>query len=1058
MVWAVLPLKPSSAAKQRLAGVLDPQQRRRLVRAMVGDVLEVLAEHPLLEQTVIVSNDPAVNALAAEFGVLHWLEPDAVANLSQAVGWAGETLAGQGVDAMLVVHGDLPLLSASDIDAMMAVHDSDHPGLTLVADRRQQGTNGLLVSPPGLIDFHYGDNSLQAHCQEAQRRGVTAHVLDLPGVAMDIDEPDDLYRLMGSTQTAANTAAALSQLAGEGLGHGEREAGVSGSPGSVVPSLQAILQEAAAGSELPAASCLQLADNAWCGDDDLDQLMSTAAAIRDSGFRDTVTYSRKIFIPLTHLCRDVCHYCTFARTPKYIDSVFLDVEEVVARVRQGLALGCREALFTLGEKPELRYGAAREALQAMGFDSTLDYLHHVADVVLRETGVLPHINAGNMDRYELVRLRQVSASMGIMLESASERLCQKGMPHYGSPDKDPLRRLATIARAGEARVPFTSGILIGIGESRRERIESLLALRELHRRYGHLQEIIIQNFRAKPDTKMAAHPEPGLDDLLWTIAVARLVFGAEMSIQAPPNLSPGVLPQLVAAGINDWGGVSPVTPDFVNPEAPWPHLDALDKQTALAGKQLQQRLTIYPRFAREAEQWLDRQVRPAVLSLVDAEGIPREDGWFAGESTQLPAAILASLQCRSSDGVSTDIRHCVAAARDGERLSHAQVQRLFEARGRDFEYVCAAADQQRRRVNGDTVSFVVNRNINYTNICSFKCEFCAFSKGKVSEELRGRPYDISLEEIQRRCVEAWQRGATEVCMQGGIHPRYDGNTYIDILRAVKLATPDMHIHAFSPLEVWQGARSLGLSLRDYLQRLRDEGLNTLPGTAAEILDDEIRAQICPDKLNTAEWLEVMRTAHQLGFKTTATMMFGHCDGYSHWARHLLAIRDLQLETNGFTEFVPLPFVAMEAPLYRRGKARRGPTLRESILVHAVARLVLSPAIANIQTSWVKMGEAGAQACLQAGANDLGGSLMNESITRAAGAEHGEEFSPQRLEAMIAAIGRTPRQRQTDYRDVSVERREAGRCAGALQPIAGGTGVIAAPAGDKSDRRSLIANG
>jgi FO synthase len=758
--------------------------------------------------------------------------------------------------------------------------------------------------------------------------------------------------------------------------------------------------------------------------EDTAALARAAATLRDHGFNNVVTYSRKVFIPLTHLCRDVCHYCTFAQVPRKVQAPYMSVDEVLQVARHGAAMGCKEALFTLGEKPELRYTAAREALAAMGFDTTLDYLLHVAERVYRETGLLPHLNPGTLTPDELARLRPVSPSMGIMLESLSDRLCEKGMPHYGSPDKVPAVRLQTLRDAGAARVPFTTGILIGIGETRLERVESLLAIRAVHEQYGHIQEIIVQNFRAKPDTKMARAPEPDLNELLWTIAVARLLFGPQMSVQAPPNLSPGVLAQIVAAGINDWGGVSPLTPDFVNPEAPWPHLDELARETARAGKLLQERLTVYPRYARELDAWVDNGLHDSVLTLCDAEGMARTDDWCPGAQTPPPSADLDAIVTPPQQ-VSADISAIIAQAVSGQDLSEAQIVRLFAARGDDFSAVTQAANRLRQAVNGDTVTFVVNRNINYTNICYFKCQFCAFSKGKLSENLRGRPYDLSHEEIQRRTVEAWERGATEVCMQGGIHPEYTGETYVEILQAVKAAVPDMHVHAFSPLEVWQGAATSNLDLPTYVRRLKDAGLGTLPGTAAEILDDEVRAIICPDKINTGQWLDVMRASHGAGFRTTATIMYGHVEQPKHWARHLIRIRDLQQETGGFTEFVPLPFVHMEAPMYLKGKARKGPTFREAVLMHAVARLVLHTHIPNIQASWVKMGHAGVQACLNAGCNDMGGTLMNESISRAAGTSHGQETTPTEMRAMIEACGRVPRQRTTAYGDVSEERITAG---------------------------------
>ena len=767
--------------------------------------------------------------------------------------------------------------------------------------------------------------------------------------------------------------------------------------------------------------------------DDTATLAAAAAELRDAGFLNLVTYSKKVFIPLTHLCRDVCHYCTFAQTPSKLEAPYMSLSAVLDVARHGAQMGCKEALFTLGEKPELRYRAAREWLAEHGYATTLEYLRDAAKAVLDETGLLPHLNPGNMTPAEIALLRPVSPSMGIMLESAASRLTEKGMPHYGSPDKVPAVRLQTLADAGAANVPFTTGILIGIGETRLERVESLLAIRRIHADHGHIQEIIVQNFRAKPGTKMREAPEPDLNELLWTIAVARVLFGPTMSIQAPPNLSPGVLPQIVAAGIDDWGGVSPLTPDFVNPEAPWPHLDQLARETAAAGKVLHERLTIYPRFCGDVGKWVDAGLQARVLDKIDGEGLPRTDDWCPGDETSPPADMLERIEQRPRQ-VSADVETILVRAAARQDLGEEEIVRLIRARGDDFNAVVQAADALRQQHNGNTVSYVVNRNINYTNICYFKCQFCAFSKGKLAENLRGRPYDLSADEIQRRTREAWQRGATEVCMQGGIHPEYTGATYVDILAAVKQAVPEMHIHAFSPLEVWQGAATANLSLRDYLTQLKESGLGTLPGTAAEILDDEVRAIICPDKINTDQWLQVMETAHEVGFRTTATIMYGHVDRPEHWARHLIRVRDLQKKTGGFTEFVPLPFVHMEAPLYLKGRARRGPTFRESIIVHAVARLALHPHIANIQASWVKLGHTGVVAALNAGCNDLGGTLMNESITRAAGAGHGQETSPQRMIAMIESAGRMPRQRSTQYEDVAPEIAQRGMVADDLANI------------------------
>ena len=760
----------------------------------------------------------------------------------------------------------------------------------------------------------------------------------------------------------------------------------------------------------------------------LEELMAEAAALRDAAHGRVVSYSRKVFIPLTRLCRDVCHYCTFATPPRPGQAAYLSPEEVLSIARAGAAAGCTEALFTLGDKPELRWDQAREALDAMGYGSTIDYLVAMSERVLRETGLLPHANPGVMSAAEIAALRAVNASQGIMLESASARLCEPGGVHHGSPDKDPAIRLAVLREAGRQRVPFTTGILIGIGETRAERLEALREIAAIHAEYGHIQEVIIQNFRAKPRTKLAGAAEPGLDDLLWTIAAARHVLGGEMNIQAPPNLSPGVYQRLIAAGLNDWGGVSPVTPDHVNPEAPWPHLQELAARTAEAGKVLVQRLPAYPAYVRAPDRWFAAPVAAAVRRASDAEGFARGDDWSPGETTP-PAAAAPRLAAAEAG-----LARLVDRAAGGARLEEAEIGRLFAARDADQAHVMAAADALRQAVSGETIRYVVNRNINYTNICTYRCSFCAFSKGKTHEALRGPAYDLDHAEIVRRAEEAWARGATEVCLQGGIHPDYTGATYEGICRAIKAAVPGMHIHAFSPLEVTQGAATLGLSLDAFLARLHAAGLGTLPGTAAEILDDEVRAIICPDKVNTGEWLDVARAAHGLGLRTTSTIMFGHVETPVHWARHLLVLRDLQAATGGFTEFVPLPFVHMEAPMYLKGLARRGPTFREALLMHSVARLSLHPHIVNIQTSWVKMGPAGAAMALQAGANDLGGTLMNESISRAAGTQHGQEFPPAAMEALIRSIGRVPMQRTTAYGAPPVAQREASFVAAELSPV------------------------
>jgi FO synthase len=764
-------------------------------------------------------------------------------------------------------------------------------------------------------------------------------------------------------------------------------------------------------------------------------LCAAACALRERSKGVLVTYSPKVFIPLTKLCRDVCHYCTFARPPRRGERAYMDLEEVLDIARAGAAAGCHEALFTLGDKPELRYRAAREELAALGCDSTLQYLAIAAQAVLEETGLLPHLNPGVMERGDLAALRPVSASMGLMLETVSERLSARGGPHFGSPDKHPAARLETIRLAGELSIPFTTGILIGIGETRAERIDSLLAVRELGERYGHLQEVIIQNFRAKPGTRMAAHPEPPLEELLWTAAAARLVLGLDWNIQAPPNLSYDDFPRLLDAGINDWGGVSPVTIDHVNPEAPWPEVERLRKATEARGLRLVPRLPIYPEHVADLDRWADPALARAIRLHADADGLVRDDVWAAGAPTPppdavatilLPTASVARKTARVGNGTAPKpsqlVHEALAKVDDGIELEERDVVELLRARGPDFAAVVGAADALRREVNGDSVTYVVTRNINYTNVCYFRCGFCAFSKGKLAENLRGRPYLVPIDEIVRRSREAWDRGAVEVCLQGGIHPGFTGDFYLDVCTAIKRALPDLHVHAFSALEVWQGAATLGLGLEDYLERLRVAGLASLPGTAAEILDDRVRRVICPDKVSTRQWLRVHDAAHRAGLRSTTTIMFGHADTPGSWARHLLHLRDQQKRTGGFTEFVPLPFVHMEAPIFLKGLSRPGPTFREALLVHAVGRLALHPWITNVQASWVKLGLRGSQAALNAGANDLGGTLMNESISRAAGAAHGQEMPPERMEDVIRAIGRTPRQRTTLYGIPDPERR------------------------------------
>ena len=741
----------------------------------------------------------------------------------------------------------------------------------------------------------------------------------------------------------------------------------------------------------------------------LDELLPQAAAVRDATTGPRVTFSPKVFIPLTQLCRDKCGYCTFAQPPARLESPYLSPDEVLAIARHGVQAGCHEALFTLGERSELRYPAAASWLADHGFASTVDYLAAMCRLVVEDTGLLPHANAGALFAEELAALRPVSASQGMMLESLDPDLeC-----HRGSPDKAPARRLATLEAAGDLAIPFTTGILVGIGESRASRLDALRAIAESHRRHGHVQEVIVQNFLPKPGTAMhTADPCPA-DEFLWTVAAARLLLPADVHLQAPPNLTEdfGVL---LDAGIDDWGGVSPVTPDHVNPERPWPALECLQEVTEARGFVLAPRLTIYPEFVREPTRWLDPAMEFPVLDRSDAEGFGRDDqAWYSGADAAPPALLPAPARAGGAVG------EVLAGVLMGQAVDVDEIVTLFSARGPEVAAVAEVADDLRRRAVGDTVTWVANRNINYTNVCTFKCRFCAFSKGPLSLNLRGDPYLLDLSEIQRRVAEASDQGATEVCLQGGIHPSFDGDYYIDVCRAVKEAAPGIHVHGFTALEVTEGARRLGEPLVDYLRRLMDVGLKTLPGTAAEILDDEVRQVICRDKVNTEEWLEAHRTAHSIGLRSNITIMFGTVERPLHWARHMVRTRALQQETGGFTEFVPLPFVHMAAPIYLQKKSRRGPTFRENLLMHAVGRIAYHPWVQNVQVSWVKVGAGGARQVLQAGANDLGGTLMDENISRAAGASHGQRMDEDAFREIVEPLGRPLEQRTTLYERVAL---------------------------------------
>ena len=781
-------------------------------------------------------------------------------------------------------------------------------------------------------------------------------------------------------------------------------------------------------------------------DTPVSELMARARDIRAAHHGSRITFSPKVFIPLTMLCRDTCGYCTFAQPPARLDSPYLSPDEVLSIAKRGAKMGCHEALFTLGEAPEERYSIARDWLDAHGYTSTVDYLVAMARLVLDETGLLPHANAGALDHDDLARLRTVSPSQGMMIESLRDDLAC----HRGAPDKTPARRLATLETAGELRIPFTTGILVGIGETRADRIDALVAIAESHRRHGHVQEVIVQNFLPKPRTGMQNDAPCPEDEFLWSIAAARIILPPEIHLQAPPNLSDdfGVL---LDAGIDDWGGVSPVTADHVNPERPWPDLDRLREVTESRGMDLAPRLTVYPEFVTgenslsletSVPRWIDASLKFTVLDRCDAEGLGRDDPgavwpekvtaadvvndgaevvlvghrstqWYSGANN--PPPVLVPVTKSPVKDRRTRVHEIVDGHRAGQELGHDEIVALFRARGRDVAFIAEYADELRERAVGDVVTWVHNRNINYTNVCTFKCKFCGFSKGPLSLNLRGTPYLLTLDDIARRAEEAWNMGATEVTLQGGIHPDFDGDYYLHVTQAVKDAVPEMHVHGFTALEITEGARRNGEDLESYLTKMKNAGLASLPGTAAEILDTRARSILCSDKITADEWIECHRVAHRVGLHSNVTIMFGSIEEPTSWAEHMIRTRSLQKETGGFTEFIPLPFVHMASPIYLQKKSRRGPTFRETVLMHAIGRIVYDGLIDNVQVSWVKIGVAGAQQLLRSGCNDLGGTLMDENISRAAGANHGQKMSEDGFRAVTAPLGRSLVQRSTGYK-------------------------------------------
>ncbi|MGW6557336.1 bifunctional FO biosynthesis protein CofGH [Streptomyces hydrogenans] len=810
-------------------------------------------------------------------------------------------------------------------------------------------------------------------------------------------------------------------------------------------------------------------------DEDLAELVAVAGRVRDAGLAaagrpGVITYSKSVFIPLTRLCRDKCHYCTFVTVPGKLrregHGMFMSPDEVLDIARKGAALGCKEALITLGDKPEDRWPEAREWLDAHGYDDTLAYVRAMSVRILEETGLLPHLNPGVLSWTDFQRLKPVAPSMGMMLETTATRLwSEPGGPHFGSPDKEPAVRLRVLEDAGRSSVPFTSGLLLGIGETYEERAESLFALRRTARAYHGIQELIIQNFRAKPDTAMRAMPDAELDDLVAAVAVARLIMGPSACLQAPPNLVDAEYERLIAAGVDDWGGVSPLTIDHVNPERPWPRIEELAERSAAAGFELRERLCVYPEFVRRGEPWLDPRIVPHVRALADPEtGLANPDAVVRGLPWQEPdetfaatgrtdlhatidtegrtgdrredfdevygdwealreAAALGMVPDAVPERIDADLREALAvAADDPTRLTDAQALALFHADGPALDALCAVADDVRKSVSGDEVTYIVTRNINFTNVCYTGCRFCAFAQRRTDADA----YTLSLDQVADRAQQAWEVGAVEVCMQGGIHPDLPGTAYFDIARAVKERVPGMHVHAFSPMEVVNGATRTGLSIREWLTAAKEAGLDSIPGTAAEILDDEVRWVLTKGKLPAATWIEVITTAHELGLRSSSTMMYGHVDQPRHWLGHLRTLASLQQRTGGFTEFVTLPFIHTNAPVYLAGIARPGPTIRDNRAVTAMARLLLHPHIPNIQTSWVKLGAEGAAEMLRSGANDLGGTLMEETISRMAGSSYGSYRSIRDLEAIAEAAGRPSRPRTTLYGEVPRERQETAR--------------------------------
>jgi FO synthase len=784
------------------------------------------------------------------------------------------------------------------------------------------------------------------------------------------------------------------------------------------------LHRAASGTRLDASDAEALLTS---GGAELDRLLDLATAVRNAGLDaagrpGVITYSRKVFVPLTTLCRDRCHYCIFVDTPSQLlklhKPAYMSPEQVLSVVRQGQALGCKEALLTLGDRPEDRWPEARAWLDEHGFVSTLDYVGHIARLITAETGMLVHLNPGVMSADELRKLRPTAPSMGMMLETTSRALFEEpGQVHYGSPDKDPAVRLAVIEDAGHERVPFTTGVLIGIGETLGDRAESLIALRDAHERHGHVQEVIVQNFRAKPRTAMQAAPDAALLEYVAAVAVARLVMGPDMRIQVPPNLSdPAEFDLLVRAGADDWGGVSPLTADHVNPERPWPHLDDLEARTAELGFTLRERLTAQPEFVLGADEWIDPALHAAVAALADpGTGLARHPEPHAHSRSlslsKRPASDPSTSSGGGTGGSGSIRRLAESAASDPHSLDEAEWVALLEATGDDLDALTSTADDVRRYTVGEAVSLVVNRNLTTSGF-----------RSAASDD----PTAFTIDDVGAITADAWDLGATELCVQGLLPPEEDPDAYLAIARAVKAAAPGIHLHAYRPQDVWDLADRGALGLEGALTALREAGVDTVPGTGVKVLSERVRGLVAPGDLEIDRWVEGITAAHRAGFRSTSVLFYGHVETAAERIAHLWRLRAIQDAAStgsvrGFTEFVPIPLPGPTGgvPLV----AGRDP-LDEHRAMVAVSRLALSGSIPHIQIPWTRVGRANAAELLRAGVDDLGGTLLDGRVKPEAGIEHGLELPVPDAAALAARMFRPFRQRTTDYLVPPEERRAA----------------------------------